>query len=106
VNIDVPEGVPGAGAIGDVDQEALLASFLRRFASMLEGSTDEVVLRWRAVSQTLGRRVEATTVAGDVARGTAVDLDGTGALLIEAPGGKHPVRVAFGEIEHLATPPA
>jgi BirA family biotin operon repressor/biotin-[acetyl-CoA-carboxylase] ligase len=104
VNIDVPEGVPGAGAIGDVDEEALLGSFLRRLSSMLEGSTDEIVLRWRAVSQTLGRRVEATTVAGDVARGIAVDLDGTGALLIETPGG--PVRVASGEIEHLETPRA
>ncbi len=99
VNIEVPQGVPGAGAIGTVDEEALLTSFLRRCSSMLEASTDEIVPRWRAVSQTLGRRVEATTVEGDVARGFAVDVDDTGALLIETDVG--PERVAFGEIEHL-----
>ncbi|HEX6263803.1 MAG TPA: biotin--[acetyl-CoA-carboxylase] ligase, partial [Actinomycetota bacterium] len=38
VNIDVPEGVPGAGAIGNVDEEALLASFLRRCSSMIGAS--------------------------------------------------------------------
>jgi BirA family biotin operon repressor/biotin-[acetyl-CoA-carboxylase] ligase len=99
VNIDVPEGVPGAGAIGDVDEEALLVSFLRRYSSMLGTSADQIVPRWRAVSGTLGRPVEATTVGGDVARGVAVDIDDTGALLIDSDVG--PARVAFGEIEHL-----
>jgi BirA family biotin operon repressor/biotin-[acetyl-CoA-carboxylase] ligase len=103
VNIDVPEGVPGAGAIGNVDEEALLASFLRRCSSMLGASADEIVPRWRAVSRTLGRRVEATTVGGDVARGVAVDIDDTGALLIDTDVG--PARVAFGEIEHLDVAP-
>ena len=59
--------------------------------------------RWRAVSQTLGRRVEAMTVDGDVARGVAVDIDDTGALLIDTDAG--PARVAFGEIEHLDVAP-
>ncbi len=99
VNIDLPEGVPGAGAIGDVDEEALLGSFLRRCSSMLEETSDEIVPRWRAVSQTLGRRVEATTADGDVTRGVAVDIDDTGALLVGTDVG--PARVAFGEIEHL-----
>ena len=103
VNIDVPEGVPGAGAIGDVDEEALLASFLRRCSSMLAASADEIAPRWRAVSQTLGRRVEATTIEGDVARGVAVDIDDRGALLIHTDVG--PARVVFGEIEHLDVAP-
>ncbi len=103
VNVDVPDGVPGAGAIGTVDQETLLASFLRRCSSMLGGSADEIVPRWRAVSRTLGRRVEATTVDGDVARGVAVDIDDTGALLIDTEVG--PARVAFGDIEHLGVEP-
>jgi BirA family biotin operon repressor/biotin-[acetyl-CoA-carboxylase] ligase len=98
VNIEVSEGVLGAGAIGDVDEEALLSTFLRRLSSMLE-APDGIVPRWRAVSQTLGRRVEATTVAGDVARGVAVDIDDAGALLVETDTGR--ARVAFGEIEHL-----
>ena len=103
VNLARPEGVPGAGAVGNVDEEALLASFLRRCSSMLGASADEVLPRWRAVSRTLGRRVEATTVDGEVARGVAVDIDVTGALLIDTDVG--PARVAFGEIEHLDVAP-
>ncbi|MBA3363711.1 MAG: biotin--[acetyl-CoA-carboxylase] ligase [Actinobacteria bacterium] len=101
VNLDAPEGVEGAGAIGDVDEEALLTGFLKRFRSLFEGTPEEIPRRWRAVSHTLGRRVEATTVDGDVAVGVAVDLDDSGALLIdtEKPGDR--VRVAFGEIRHL-----
>ena len=101
VNLEAPEDVPGAGAIGNVDDEALLTVFLRRFHVMVQASPEEILRRWRAVSDTLGRRVEATTVGGDTARGVATDLDDTGALLIdtEKPGGR--VRVAAGEIHHL-----
>lgn len=101
VNLDAPEDVPGAGAIGHVDDEALLTVFLRRFHELIEGPLEEIVRRWRAVSDTLGRRVEATTVGGDVAVGIAADLDDMGALLIDTkkPGGR--VRVAFGDIQHL-----
>jgi BirA family biotin operon repressor/biotin-[acetyl-CoA-carboxylase] ligase len=99
VNLEVPDGIPGAGAIGSVDAEALLAGFLREFRPLMEGESAVIVQRWRAVSATLGRRVEATTIEGDVARGVAVDIDDTGALLIETDVG--PARVAFGEIEHL-----
>jgi BirA family biotin operon repressor/biotin-[acetyl-CoA-carboxylase] ligase len=102
LNLDTPEGVPGAGAIGDVDDEALLTAFLRRFRPMIEGSHDEILRRWRAVSATLGTRVEATTVGGDTVRGVAADLDETGALLIDSADGR--VRVAFGEIRHLRDP--
>ncbi len=70
---------------------------------MLGVSAEAIVPRWRAVSRTLGRRVEATTVGGDVARGVAVDIDETGALLIDTDVG--PARVAFGEIEHLDVAP-
>ncbi len=101
VNLDAPEGVEGAGAIGDVEEEALLTGFLKRFRSLVEGSLEEIPDRWRAVSHTLGRTVEGTTIDGNSVRGVAADLDDTGALLIdtEEPGGR--VRVAFGEIQHL-----
>ena len=99
LNLDVPEDVAGAGAIGDVDAEALLTGFLQRFRPMIEGSREAILDRWRAVSSTLGRRVEATTVGGDTARGVAADLDETGGLLVETDEGF--VRVAFGEIHHL-----
>ncbi len=99
VNLDPPEDVPGAGAIGRVDEEALLTGFLQRFRQLVEDSPEEILRRWRAVSATLGRRVEAATVGGDTARGVAVDLDETGALLVDSGDGR--VRVAFGEIQHL-----
>jgi BirA family biotin operon repressor/biotin-[acetyl-CoA-carboxylase] ligase len=99
VNLDAPEGVPGAGAIGDVDEEELLSVFLQKLRSLIDGPAEEIVDRWRAVSATLGRRVEARTVGNDVASGVAVDLDETGALLVDTDAGR--VRVTFGEIVHL-----
>ena len=99
VNLDAPDGVDGAGAIGIVEMEDLLTAFLRRLRELLEGRVAEVVARWRAVSDTLGRDVEATTVSGDTIRGVAVDLDETGALLVDSDGGR--VRVTSGEIHHL-----
>jgi biotin-(acetyl-CoA carboxylase) ligase len=51
------------------------------------------------VSDTLGRDVEATTVSGDTTRGIAVDVDETGALLVDSDTGR--VRVTSGAIHHL-----
>ncbi len=99
VNLEAPGGMPDAGAIGPVPEEELLAGFLRRLRSLVDGVPGAIVDRWRAVSATLGRQVAATTVGGETARGVAVGLDGTGALLVETDAGR--VRVAFGEIEHL-----
>jgi BirA family transcriptional regulator, biotin operon repressor / biotin---[acetyl-CoA-carboxylase] ligase len=99
VNLEAPDDVPGAGAIGRVDPEVLLTTFLRRLRALVEGHPTEIRSRWRAVSDTLGRHVEATTVSGAVARGVAVDLDETGALLVDSTDAR--VRVASGEIHHL-----
>jgi BirA family biotin operon repressor/biotin-[acetyl-CoA-carboxylase] ligase len=99
VNLEMPDGVDGAGAIGTVETEDLLTDFLRRLRALLEGRAPEVVARWRAVSDTLGRDVEATTVSGDTTRGVAVDVDETGALLVDSDTGR--VRVTSGEIHHL-----
>jgi BirA family transcriptional regulator, biotin operon repressor / biotin---[acetyl-CoA-carboxylase] ligase len=99
VNLDAPNDVPGAGAIGRVNEGALLSRFLQLLRSLVEGPSAEIPDRWRAVSATIGRRVEATTVRGDTARGVAADLDETGSLLIDTDAGR--LRVAFGEIHHL-----
>jgi BirA family biotin operon repressor/biotin-[acetyl-CoA-carboxylase] ligase len=99
VNLEAPDEVPEAGGIGRVVEETLLTSYLRRFRALLQGPPSEIRDRWRAISDTLGRRVEATSVGGDVVRGVAADLDETGALLVETEAG--PARVAFGEIQHL-----
>jgi BirA family biotin operon repressor/biotin-[acetyl-CoA-carboxylase] ligase len=99
VNLEAPEAVPGAGAIGGVDEEELLSAYLIRFRGTLEGPSSEILDRWRAVSATVGRRVEATTVDGDVVRGIAADVDDTGALLLDSATGL--VRIAFGAVTHL-----
>jgi BirA family biotin operon repressor/biotin-[acetyl-CoA-carboxylase] ligase len=103
VNLAAPADVPGAGALGDLDAEALVAAFLHRLASLLD-DTDEIVDAWRAVSGTLGRNVEATTHDGTVVRGVARDVDETGALWVDA-GDRAPVRVAFGDVRHLVAEP-
>jgi len=102
VNFEPPEGVAGAGSIGDVDAERLLAAYLSSLRGLLDGRPEEILQRWRAVSHTLGRTIEGTTVGGDAVRGVAADLDETGALLIDSADGR--VRVAFGEIRHLRDP--
>jgi hypothetical protein len=99
VNLAAPADVPGAGALGDLDAEALVAAFLHRLASLLD-DTDEIVDAWRAVSGTLGRNVEATTHDGTVVRGVARDVDETGALLVDAHR-RGIVRVAFGDVRIL-----
>jgi BirA family transcriptional regulator, biotin operon repressor / biotin---[acetyl-CoA-carboxylase] ligase len=102
VNVDAPDGVPGAGGIGEVDVEALLGSYLFSLGELMSG-LEEIAFRWAAVSRTLGRRVEATTVGGDAVRGVAADLDDTGALLVDTDAGR--VRVAFGEVHLLRDGP-
>ena len=82
VNLEAPEGIPAAGGIGPVPEEALLSAFLVRFRSLVEGPREAIVDRWRAASATLGQHVEATTIGGGTDRGVAVDVDGTGALLV------------------------
>jgi BirA family transcriptional regulator, biotin operon repressor / biotin---[acetyl-CoA-carboxylase] ligase len=103
VNLDPPDEIPGAGAIGGVDDEALLSGFLQRFRPLVEGPPEEIVNRWRAISDTLGRRVRATTVGGDTVLGVAADLDETGALLIDTDGKR--VTVATGEVRRLDVGP-
>ncbi len=98
-----PPGVPGAGALGPVEPAELLAGILATFASRYappEPSFGERVLAaYREVCATLGRRVRATTIAGAVVEGMAVDLDAGGGLVVETAAGRETVR--FGEVEHL-----
>jgi len=104
VNLETPDGVPGAGAIGDVDDQQLLTGYLRRLRALLDGPSEAIVEGWRTASDTLGRRVEATTVGGEAVRGVAADLDDTGALLVDTDAGR--ARVAFGDVRHLRAEPA
>jgi D-alanine-D-alanine ligase-like ATP-grasp enzyme len=98
VNLEVPDGVPGAGAIGNVEGERVLAAYLSSLRGLMD-RTERIIERWRAVSHTLGRTIQGTTVDGGTVRGVAVDLDETGALLVDTDAGR--VRVAFGDVKQL-----
>jgi BirA family biotin operon repressor/biotin-[acetyl-CoA-carboxylase] ligase len=99
VNLEAPEGVEGAGALGPVDPEALLTGSLRRLDAMLRDGPARMLEAWRAVADTLGRRVEARTAGGEAVRGLAADVDDTGALVLETPHGRR--RVTAGDVVHL-----
>jgi BirA family transcriptional regulator, biotin operon repressor / biotin---[acetyl-CoA-carboxylase] ligase len=88
-----------AAAGGPDDAERLLASFLRLFRPACERLPVEAVERYRRVCTTLGRRVRARTTEGEEIRGTAVDLDRRGGLVVETSDGRQ--TVAFGEVAHL-----
>jgi BirA family biotin operon repressor/biotin-[acetyl-CoA-carboxylase] ligase len=104
VNLEEPEGIEGAAGLGaDVDPEALLTAYLRGLIDLYHpvhaGFTEGISERWRSVSATIGKDVQATTVDGRVVRGTATGLDLHGGLIVATELG--PVTVASGEVEHL-----
>jgi BirA family transcriptional regulator, biotin operon repressor / biotin---[acetyl-CoA-carboxylase] ligase len=104
-----PEGIDGAGSIaggsvGGADAASFLEAFLRAFrAGYRPADVDfaaAVLERYRRVCVSLGRLVRASTIAGDVVEGRAVDLDARGALVVRTPSGRRHA-VALGDVHHL-----
>lgn len=100
VNLEPPDDVAMAAGIGEVDEVELVTNFLRGLGMLLSAGPTVILDGWRARADTLGRRVEATTVEGSVVRGVATDVDPTGALEIDTKA-RGAVRVAFGDVRHL-----
>ena len=102
VNLGEPP-VPDAGSVRGVGAPELLGAFLRAFVPRYRPASPafaaDVVDTYRPWCVTLGRRVRATTTAGERVEGEALDLDARGGLLVDTGGDT--VTVAFGEIEHL-----
>jgi BirA family biotin operon repressor/biotin-[acetyl-CoA-carboxylase] ligase len=104
-NID-PETLPdGATSLSaecgsPVDRRRFAATLLERFAELTgsSGGLDRVLSAWRERSSTVGRRVRVDTANGSV-EGTAVDVAGPGALVVETEEGRR--RVHAGDCEHL-----
>ena len=87
-----------------VNRRALLAAFLDRLqAGFAEAAGDGVISRWKTCSATLHRRVEIVTRTG-VVRGRAVDMDPTGALVVQCDDGTT-VAVTHGDCFHQAGGP-
>jgi BirA family transcriptional regulator, biotin operon repressor / biotin---[acetyl-CoA-carboxylase] ligase len=97
-----PPDVPGAGAIeaeGVELLEAFLSAFDRGYEPAHPAFAGSVIAAYREVCATLGNRVRATTAAGAIVEGEAVDLDERGGLVVRTTAGEEVVR--FGEVEHL-----
>ena len=97
-----PAAFPDAGAV-DAGDEDLLGAFLRDFALRYRADGGDlagsVVLAYRERCATLGARVRARTIPGDLVEGEAVDVDEAGGLVVRTGEGIQVVR--SGEVEHL-----
>jgi len=107
VNADIdpktlPEGATSLSAERDipVDRRRFAATLLERFAELTASPAvlDRVLPAWRERAATIGRRVRVDTVDGPV-EGTAVDVAGPGALVVDTDEGRR--RVHAGDCEHL-----
>jgi BirA family biotin operon repressor/biotin-[acetyl-CoA-carboxylase] ligase len=77
----------------------LLSRFLVGFRRRSQLPPDGTLGAYRGACATIGRRVRATTVAGDRIEGVALDVDEHGALTLRIGGGHE--RVVVAEVEHL-----
>ncbi len=86
-----------------VPRTTLLLTILAKLGSLyrdlLEERYRDIVSRWRALSETLGRLVEVHTVEGTVIQGKAVNVDELGRLLVDD--GTHIITIEAGDVIHL-----
>ncbi|RLG86517.1 MAG: biotin--[acetyl-CoA-carboxylase] ligase, partial [Thermoprotei archaeon] len=111
VNNELPQELRGYAAtlkeaLGRVVPRATLFAVvitrvLRRCRDALGERAEEVLRRWRELSDTIGRRVVVKTLWGEV-RGVAVGIDRDGRLLVDT--GEGVVAVDTGDVIHLRSP--
>ncbi|SFR51917.1 MULTISPECIES: biotin--[acetyl-CoA-carboxylase] ligase [Halorubrum] len=102
----VPETLPaGAASLSaergePIDRRRFAATLLERYAALTASpaALDGVLPAWRERASTLGRRVRVEAADG-VVEGTAVDVAGPGALVVDTDEGRR--RVHAGDCEHL-----
>jgi BirA family transcriptional regulator, biotin operon repressor / biotin---[acetyl-CoA-carboxylase] ligase len=107
---DFPEELAGratsvALAAGrQIDRAALLGAWGRHFVAgygdLSQGRTAPLLAAYRDRLETLGRRVRAERLGADPLVGTAVDLTGSGNLVILTDTGAR-VELATGDVEHV-----
>ncbi|WBL36047.1 biotin--[acetyl-CoA-carboxylase] ligase [Tepidiforma flava] len=76
-----------AAAGRPIDREALFARLCNELERALDAPLGEVMARYREWSMILGRDVTVSPVGGEPFGARAVDLDETGGLVVERPGG-------------------
>jgi len=85
---DEPRAVSLKSLVGrDVSRKDLLGKFLEAFEDHLKNRMqDDIIESWKTYTSTLGRPVRIVTVH-ETSEGTAVDVDETGALVLQLPDG-------------------
>lgn len=83
-----------------VSRKDLLTEFLQRLELKLENlQLETAVEEWKTFTMTLGRQVKVVTLR-DTAEGKAVDIDDSGALILEQDGGTRK-KIIYGDCFHL-----
>lgn len=116
INVNVePEALPAelssiattvrAEAGHPIDRARLLQAYLLRFealcAAILEGEEDAVLAAWKALPNSLGRRVQVSAGTRTIA-GTATGLSDRGALLVDTGAGRIE-EIVVGDVTHAST---
>lgn len=78
---------------------AVLAKLANLYRDLAVGRYDDIISKWKALSDTLGKLVEVHMVGGGVVRGRAVDVDSYGRLVVVRDGER--VVVDAGDVVHL-----
>jgi BirA family biotin operon repressor/biotin-[acetyl-CoA-carboxylase] ligase len=81
-----------------VSRKEILARFLDELQAYLDASDDNLektIADWKELNCTLGRRVSVVTPQ-DTSTGLALNIDSTGALILELPDGSHK-KVLYGD---------
>jgi BirA family biotin operon repressor/biotin-[acetyl-CoA-carboxylase] ligase len=101
INLEAPEGVEGAGGIGDADPAGVVGAFLRAFRPLCSGDAmaERILEVYRPLCATLGRPVRAFTVDGRTVEGMAESIDARGNLVVAEYLRRS--TVGFGEVEHI-----
>jgi BirA family biotin operon repressor/biotin-[acetyl-CoA-carboxylase] ligase len=103
VNNDPTEHEPNACSLKNLAgkplcRKEILAGFLDELQSYIDGADDnleKVISEWKLFNCTLGRRVSVITPL-ETSTGLALDIDTTGALVLELPDGSHK-KVLYGD---------
>ncbi|MEM3285657.1 MAG: biotin--[acetyl-CoA-carboxylase] ligase, partial [Fervidicoccaceae archaeon] len=74
--------------------------FSQKYENLKAKRTQEIILQWKAMSMTLGRRVKAIFKPDDAKEGIAVDIASDGSLILQLDSGEK-VRIYAGDIVHL-----
>jgi len=101
VNNDPSEAEPGASSLKkiagrEISRKDLLSRFLEAFSDRMKNSNfEDVISEWKNYTVTLGRRVRIVTHA-EVSEGLALDVDESGALVLELANGEQK-KIIYGD---------